>query len=177
LQCKNKKDNECALDNQGICLDDFLNVFNIDGLDNNNNNNKDSSSSLRNNSNKKKKKEEQENCIVYDFGIRESPEYGLAFARQNCTTVGFDPSPISIKWWENNKNKIQKEYPTYTFLGLGAGGIDGDITLRECKTTNRTSFQNKNLKKFNFRTFYTNTLLFYFISHTNLSHDFHSNAS
>jgi hypothetical protein len=62
VKCKNMefikniacKDKDCALDNQSICLDDFPNVFNIDGLDN-----KDSSS-LRN-SNKKKKKQQQEN--------------------------------------------------------------------------------------------------------------------
>jgi FkbM family methyltransferase len=132
IACKGKKKNDCALDNQGICLDDFPNVFNIDGLDNNNNNNnKDSSSSLRNSNKKKKQQQHQQDCIVYDFGIRESPEYGLAFAQQNCTTVGFDPSAISIEWWKKKKDKIQKKYPTYTFLGVGAGGIDGDITLRE----------------------------------------------
>mmetsp|Transcript_4300 Transcript_4300/g.4998 ORF Transcript_4300/g.4998 Transcript_4300/m.4998 type:complete len:397 (+) Transcript_4300:47-1237(+) len=133
IACKENK--KCALDDQQICLDDFPNVFEND---NDNSNGSSSSSVLRSTTNetskkkkKKKKRQEQQDCVVYDFGIRESPEYGLAFAQRNCETIGFDPSPISIEWWENNKNKIQKEYPTYKFVGFGAGGIDGDITLRE----------------------------------------------
>jgi len=120
-----KKNKKCALDNQQICLDDFPTVFDND------NDNGSSSSVLRSTTNKNNKKNKPQECVVYDFGIRESPEYGLAFAERNCETIGFDPSPISIEWWKNNKNKIQKEYPTYKFVGFGAGGIDGDITLRE----------------------------------------------
>jgi hypothetical protein len=72
-------------------------------------------------------------CVVYDFGIRESPEYGLAFAQDpfQCEVYGFDPSPISIEWWKKNQNEIQKAHPTYRFKGVGAGGNDEKIQLRE----------------------------------------------
>jgi hypothetical protein len=76
---------------------------------------------------------EKEPCVVYDFGIRESPEYGLAFAHDpfQCDVYGFDPSPISIEWWNKNHNDIQKVHPTYQFKGVGAGGTDGTVELRE----------------------------------------------
>ena len=109
IACPQNKET-CELDNQAICLDDFPYVVGGD-----------------NDAAEKKKKK---NCVVYDFGIRESPEYGLAFTHQ-CDVVGFDPSPISIKWWKNKRASIQKEHPTYDFLGVGAGGIDGEIELRE----------------------------------------------
>ena len=98
------KTKRCELDNSSICMDDFPYVIDAN--------------------NKKKK------CVVYDFGIRESPEYGLAFTQQ-CDVVGFDPSPISIKWWKAKQFDVKKKHPTYQFLGVGAGGIDGEIQLRE----------------------------------------------
>ena len=98
---------KCELDNSYICLDDI--PFKV-GDD----------------ENKQKKK----GCVVYDFGIRESPDFGLAFAKQ-CQVVGFDPSPISVKWWETSKEKLQKEYFSYKFSPIGAGGIDGKVVLRE----------------------------------------------
>lgn len=69
-------------------------------------------------------------CVVYDFGIRESPDFGLAFAKQ-CDVVGFDPSPISIEWWKKEKDSILDKYPGYKFSPVGAGGTDGNVVLRE----------------------------------------------
>jgi FkbM family methyltransferase len=70
-------------------------------------------------------------CLVYDFGIRKSPEFGLAFSGQpfNCEVVGFDPSPISERWWKDQGSAITQKYPTYKFLPVGAGGQDGDTRL------------------------------------------------
>jgi FkbM family methyltransferase len=119
----------CDVDNQSVCLDNFK-PYIIGEFKK-----KESSSNSPNN-----------RCVVYDFGIRESPQYGLAFVKSpfNCDVVGFDPSPISVKWWANNKSKIQSQYNgndtgngsdgthgTYTFQQVGAGGTDGDLTLRE----------------------------------------------
>ena len=73
-------------------------------------------------------------CVVYDFGIRESPEFGLAFTHPNfgqCQVVGFDPSPISVDWWKKNQQKIQATHPNYQFMPVGAGGADGPLELRE----------------------------------------------
>jgi hypothetical protein len=37
----------------------------------------------------------------------QSPEYGLAFAKApfDCQVVGFDASPVSLKWWEKKRTK------------------------------------------------------------------------
>jgi len=101
--------NKCELDNSNICLDDM--PFALGGGD-------------------KTTKKKNDNCVVYDFGIRESPDFGMAFA-PHCDVVGFDPSPISVKWWKTNQKKIQAKHPTYDYSPVGAGGIDGDIDLRE----------------------------------------------
>ena len=74
----------------------------------------------------------KEKCVVYNYGIRESLEFGLAFVKQ-CDVVGFDPSPISVEWWKNNQKKIQAEHPNYKFSPNGAGGLDRTIVLGEYK--------------------------------------------
>jgi len=96
---------KCEVDNSVICMDRLPYVVGDDA-------------------NKKK------HCTIYDFGVRESPDFGLAFAKQ-CNVVGFDPSPISVKWWEKNRDEIRKQYPNYQFSAMGAGGTDGEVTLRE----------------------------------------------
>jgi len=100
---------QCAIDNQNVCLD----TFPVAG-----------SSDI---------KSEKKSCIVYDFGIRESPEYGLAFAKPpfDCEVVGFDPSPISVTWWKDKGKEIQAKYPGYSFHAVGAAGHDGSLELRE----------------------------------------------
>lgn len=102
IACVNKPD--CEVDNQNICLDAFTASGGNDPA---------------------------EPCLVYDFGIRKSPEYGLAFAGPpfNCDVVGFDPSPISLKWWEDDGATILQKYPGYRFVPEGAGGHDGATTL------------------------------------------------
>jgi hypothetical protein len=97
-KCKNEKlikdiacpkNVNCEVDNQMVCLDTFPHLQGVGGKDAPTNSTK------------------QKDCVVYDFGIRKSPEYGLAFSKApfNCQVAGFDPSPISIEWWKNNEKK------------------------------------------------------------------------
>ena len=98
----------CALDDQVICLDDLPYKVGQDETG-----------------------PRKQGCVVYDFGIRESPDFGLTFAKQ-CDVVGFDPSPISVDWWKNSQKDIQSTYgDSYNFSPVGAGGIDGTVVLRE----------------------------------------------
>jgi FkbM family methyltransferase len=110
------KDQRCELDDQLVCMDNFPAIGGST-----------KANDAANTSQKKK------NCIVYDFGIRESPEYGLAFAKApfDCQVVGFDPSPVSLKWWERKKDEILVNYPGYQFQPVGAAGHDGMLELRE----------------------------------------------
>ncbi|KAI2489884.1 methyltransferase [Fragilaria crotonensis] len=43
-------------------------------------------------------------CIMYDFGIRTQPEFGVILSKPpfNCQVFAFDPSPITKAWYENN---------------------------------------------------------------------------
>jgi hypothetical protein len=120
LACVGNK--KCALDNQMICLDTFPNL----------DNSLLSSLKVVQQQDAVARNQIQE-CIVYDFGIRESPEYGLAFSKApfDCHVVGFDPSPISIEWWEKNEKSIRENHPKYDFMGVGAGGVDGPLELHE----------------------------------------------
>jgi len=75
-------------------------------------------------------------CIIYDYGIREQPEFGLHFAKTypQCEVHAFDPSPKSVNWW-NSENiasdelKELRALPNYYFHSWGAGGVDGKIEL------------------------------------------------
>lgn len=68
-------------------------------------------------------------CIVYDFGIRENPEFGVTMLNPpfNCDVFAFDPSPISMKWYE--ENTALKDNPRYSFFPYGAGGTNGNLQL------------------------------------------------
>eukprot|EP00657_Telonema_sp_P-1_P010706 TRINITY_DN5265_c0_g1_i1.p1 TRINITY_DN5265_c0_g1~~TRINITY_DN5265_c0_g1_i1.p1 ORF type:complete len:277 (-),score=35.81 TRINITY_DN5265_c0_g1_i1:161-991(-) len=69
-------------------------------------------------------------CVVYDFGIRQQPQFGFMLHNHfGCEVHAFDPSPISTKYFENNDEV--KGMQDYHFHGVGAGGRDGDITLFE----------------------------------------------
>ena len=113
-----KEGEKCELDDQSVCLDSFPVIGNA----------ADEAAAAPSKTNNSKT-----NCVVYDFGIRESPEYGLAFAKDpfNCQVVGFDPSPISLNWWEKEKETVLAKYPGYTFHAVGAAGHDGMLELRE----------------------------------------------
>ncbi|VEU37564.1 unnamed protein product [Pseudo-nitzschia multistriata] len=111
IACPNLR--SCEIDNSIICMDDL--PFTIENATE---------------PTKKATKKGRNECVVYDYGIRESPEWGLTFTKQ-CDVVGLDPSPISLKWWEREGANITKQHPSYRFLGVGAGGIDGEIVLRE----------------------------------------------
>eukprot|EP00037_Helgoeca_nana_P017475 m.165652 g.165652 ORF g.165652 m.165652 type:complete len:315 (-) comp24007_c1_seq2:993-1937(-) len=40
-------------------------------------------------------------CVVYDFGIRAQPEFGLIMAESfGCTVHAFDPSPVTTQWFK-----------------------------------------------------------------------------
>jgi FkbM family methyltransferase len=116
-----KADEKCELDDQEVCLDTFPVIGGAT----------DAAPSAK--SAQSTAKNGKKNCVVYDFGIRESPEYGLAFAKApfDCQVVGFDPSPVSVEWWKKEKDNILAKYPGYTFHAVGAAGHDGMLELRE----------------------------------------------
>jgi len=69
------------------------------------------------------------NCIVYDFGIRQQPEFGRYFAQvEGCEVHAFDPTPITLEWIK--KSGLDK-IPNYHFHPYGAGGYDGQLKLFE----------------------------------------------
>jgi len=71
-------------------------------------------------------------CLVYDFGIRDMPTFGATLAKTfGCEVHAFDPSPVSIEWWDGPKANELRELPNYHFHPYGAGGIDGDLELKE----------------------------------------------
>jgi FkbM family methyltransferase len=74
-------------------------------------------------------------CVIYDFGIREEPEFGLILSQEpfHCEVHGFDPSPISKQWYTSNKRFAPeaRANPSYHFHPYGGGGADESIALRE----------------------------------------------
>ena len=72
----------------------------------------------------------KEKCVVYDFGIRENPEFGetLSGPPFECDVYAFDPSPIAVEWAA--KSELVRSRPNYHFFGQGAGGHDGEVELR-----------------------------------------------
>mmetsp|Transcript_1018 Transcript_1018/g.1200 ORF Transcript_1018/g.1200 Transcript_1018/m.1200 type:complete len:441 (+) Transcript_1018:60-1382(+) len=76
----------------------------------------------------------RQKCLVYDFGIREQPQFGVVMAKTfGCEVHAFDPSPISLSWWNSNDTLVQslRAMGNYHFHPYGAGGIDGNIQLLE----------------------------------------------
>lgn len=95
----------CELDNIEICMDSF------GGGDDQN--------------------QKKPSCVVYDYGIRESPQFGLYFAdKLNCQVAAFDPSPITKKYFSDHPEVINNT-PNYRLYEYGAGGKDEDLVLRE----------------------------------------------
>jgi FkbM family methyltransferase len=109
LACVGKPD--CSMDGLELCFDDFPppppSPNNTKGHPN------------------------QTSCVVYDFGIREQPEFGVFFAGPDygCDVAAFDPSPITQKWYESNVEL--QNLPNYRLFPFGAGGVDEDVRLRE----------------------------------------------
>lgn len=70
-------------------------------------------------------------CVVYDFGIRNEPDFGVILAQEpfNCAVFAFDPSPITQKWFESNH--ALKELPNYRLFYYGGGAHDEELILRE----------------------------------------------
>jgi FkbM family methyltransferase len=72
-------------------------------------------------------------CIVYDFGIRENPEFGktLLGAPFYCKVYAFDPSPITREFYASPQSAHLRNHPNYTLFHYGAGGLDGSVRLNE----------------------------------------------
>lgn len=70
-------------------------------------------------------------CVVYDFGIRQQPEFGMTLAKHTgCEVHAFDPSPISVTWFKEARQRGSVPR-NYHFHPYGAGGIDGNVHLKE----------------------------------------------
>ena len=70
-------------------------------------------------------------CTVYDFGIREEPDFGVILSKPpfNCQVFAFDPSPITKAWFERNKDL--QALDNYRLFYYGGGAHDETIELRE----------------------------------------------
>lgn len=75
------------------------------------------------------------NCVVYDLGIREQPQFGMFFEQEwGCEVHAFDPSPITVAYMKDltrYNSQIISTLKNYTFHPIGASGIDGDLKLYE----------------------------------------------
>jgi hypothetical protein len=76
-------------------------------------------------------------CVVYDFGIRAQPAFGLELATEfpHCEVHAFDPSPVSIAWWASSATDATVRQlhalKNYFFHPYGAGGVDGAVELHD----------------------------------------------
>ena len=69
-------------------------------------------------------------CLIYDFGIREQPEFGVTMANHfGCEVHAFDPSPVSTEFAK--KSLADGTVKNYHFHPYGAGGRDGNVELFE----------------------------------------------
>ena len=69
-------------------------------------------------------------CVVYDFGIRQQPQFGEAMAATfggRCEVHAFDPSPVTLKWIDESG---LKDNPNYHFHAVGASGWDGSMEVQ-----------------------------------------------
>jgi hypothetical protein len=133
-KCKNEKD----ISEHYVCFDDFPPTHTPLSSSSSSSSKEEEvvvivSSSPDSNSSSTKSKNKK--CVVYDYGIREQPQFGLYFAKNypQCEVHAFDPSPISVKWWNTDTNDVVlkelKALPNYFFHDWGAGGVDGTIQL------------------------------------------------
>jgi FkbM family methyltransferase len=66
-------------------------------------------------------------CVIYDFGIRKEPHFGVQFATiYGCEVHGFDPSPVTLAWL---KDSGLEKVPNYHFHPYGAAGDDNPLPL------------------------------------------------
>lgn len=74
-------------------------------------------------------------CVVYDFGIREQPDFGVVMSRPpfNCRVLAFDPSPVTKKWYESNTTlaRMVKSSSNYELKPYGGGYADETLYLNE----------------------------------------------
>eukprot|EP00658_Telonema_sp_P-2_P025404 TRINITY_DN2022_c0_g1_i1.p1 TRINITY_DN2022_c0_g1~~TRINITY_DN2022_c0_g1_i1.p1 ORF type:complete len:315 (+),score=45.20 TRINITY_DN2022_c0_g1_i1:65-1009(+) len=63
-------------------------------------------------------------CVVYDFGIREQPQFGVMMHNHfGCEVHAFDPSPISVAFYRQSQEL--QALKNYHFHNYGAGSRDG----------------------------------------------------
>jgi FkbM family methyltransferase len=75
--------------------------------------------------------------IVYSFGIGEDISFDRdIISNHGCSVYGFDPTPKSINWIQNNSNSIPSNF---TFLNYGISDIDGDFEFFLPKNINHVS--------------------------------------
>jgi FkbM family methyltransferase len=82
----------------------------------------------------KKKSGSKAPCLVYDFGIRKEPDFGviLASAPFGCEVHAFDPSPITKAWYKSDAAKdLRENNKNYQLHDYGGGGADENLVLRE----------------------------------------------
>ena len=72
-------------------------------------------------------------CLVYDFGVRQQPQFGLVMAEYfQCEVHAFDPSPVSVDWFNAlPDDHVLKAMDNYHFHPIGISGRDGDVELFE----------------------------------------------
>jgi len=69
-------------------------------------------------------------CGVYDFGIREQPQFGVIMHNHfGCTVHAFDPSPVSTSYYK--RDPTLKSMKNYHFHDYGVAGRDGNVDLYE----------------------------------------------
>ena len=65
-----------------------------------------------------------EPCVIYDFGVRQQPQFGLHFATEfpQCEVHAFDPSPVSTAFMSGDDELAVKlqNLPNYHFHPYGA---------------------------------------------------------
>ena len=66
-----------------------------------------------------------ENSVVYSFGIGEDVSFDIDIInRHSCSVFGFDPTPKSIKWVDNQRSKLPSKF---NFFDYGLGDKTGPI--------------------------------------------------
>ena len=78
-----------------------------------------------------------EKSVILSFGIGEDISFDLEIINQhNCIVYGFDPTPKSVNWINNKKNKISNRFKFYEY---GIAEKTGFVDFFLPKNTNNVS--------------------------------------